>query len=117
MKIELLKNKYTNRLKCSTICTANNICCNSIHWKINNMFGGGKPQWTVLQHNGPLFPLAYIPHNTPVIINNNNVVLPPQAEEYATMYARFIDTPYMQNNNFKKNFIVYYHQKHLQTNL
>ena len=104
MKVELLRNKSTNKLKCSAICTPYNICCNSLHWKINNMFGGGKPQWTVLQHNGPLFPPAYIPHNTPVIINNNNVILPPQAEEYATMYARFIDTPYVQNNNFKKNF-------------
>jgi hypothetical protein len=52
MKVELLRNKSTNRFQCSTICTPNNICSNSIHWKINNMLGGGKPQWTVLQHNG-----------------------------------------------------------------
>ena len=37
-------------------------------------------------------------------INNNEVILPPLAEEYATMFARFIDTEYMQNNTFKKNF-------------
>jgi hypothetical protein len=31
-------------------------------------------------------------HNIPVIINNNMVKLPPLAEEYATMFAKFIDT-------------------------
>jgi hypothetical protein len=24
---------------------------------------GGKPKWTLLHHNGPLFPNIYIPHN------------------------------------------------------
>ena len=82
----------------------NNKCCNSIHWKINVMFGGGKPQWTVLKHNGPLFPPIYKAHGTPVIINGNEIILPESVEEYATMYAKFIDTPYMENNTFKKNF-------------
>jgi len=68
------------------------------------MFGGGKPQWTVLQHNGPLFPPIYKAHGTPVIINNKEIILPESVEEYATMYAKFIDTPYMENNTFKKNF-------------
>ena len=75
------------------------------NWKFNLLYGGGnKPQWTVLQHNGPLFPPSYKPHKIPVIINGNNVILPELAEEYATMFAKFIDTPYMENNNFKKNF-------------
>jgi DNA topoisomerase-1 len=68
------------------------------------MFGGGKPQWSVLQHNGPMFPPEYQPHKIPVIINGNNIILPELAEEYATMFAKFIDTPYMENNTFKKNF-------------
>jgi DNA topoisomerase-1 len=68
------------------------------------MFGGGKPQWTVLQHNGPMFPPEYKPHKIPVIINSKEVILPEQAEEYATMFAKFIDTPYIENNTFKKNF-------------
>jgi DNA topoisomerase-1 len=76
----------------------------SIHWKLNQMIGGGKPQWTVLQHNGPMFPPDYQPHKIPVIIGGKEIVLPSQAEEYATMFARFIDTDYMQNNTFKKNF-------------
>lgn len=91
-------------MKCLFNCNINNKCCNSIHWKMNIMFGGGKPQWTVLQHNGPMFPPAYKPHKVPVIINGKEVILPDQAEEYATMFAKFIDTPYIENNTFKKNF-------------
>ena len=91
--------------KCKPDCKNSVKCCNnSIHWKFNQMFGGGKPQWTVLQHNGPMFPPEYIPHKIPVIIGGKEVILPGQAEEYATMFARFIDTEYMQNNTFKKNF-------------
>jgi len=74
------------------------------NWNLNIMYGGGKPQWTLLQHNGPMFPPAYIPHKVPVIINGNHVILPEQAEEYATMYARFIGTDYDSNNTFRKNF-------------
>jgi DNA topoisomerase-1 len=75
---------------------------------ILDLIGGGvsnnKPQWTVLRHNGPFFPPNYIVHNIPVIINNKEVILPPEAEEYATMYAKYLDTPYMESNIFKKNF-------------
>lgn len=74
-------------------------------WKNKILYGGSnKPQWTVLQHNGPMFPPPYQPHNIPVIINNEKIILPEQSEEYATMYAKFINTPYMENNTFKKNF-------------
>jgi len=70
------------------------------------LLGGGspKPQWTVLKHNGPMFPSLYEPHKTPVIIKDVEVILPPEAEEFATMFARYIDTPYMDSNIFKKNF-------------
>jgi DNA topoisomerase-1 len=90
--------------KCNSNCDKKNICCNSKHWNFNLMFGGGKPQWTVLQHNGPMFPPDYEPHKIPVLINDKEVILSPQAEEYATMFARFIGTDYMNNNTFKKNF-------------
>ena len=95
-----------NIKNCATCikCSDNNKCISSIHWKINNMLGGGKPQWTVLQHNGPMFPPPYVVHKIHVIVNNNNIILPEVAEEYATMYAKFIDTPYITNNTFKKNF-------------
>jgi len=73
---------------------------------ILDLIGGAsdKPQWTVLKHNGPMFPAEYVPHKTPVIINNNEVILPSEAEEYATMFAKYLDTPYMESNIFKKNF-------------
>ena len=95
----------TNSIKkCNLICKPGHECCSSTHWKINFMLGGGKPQWTVLQHNGPLFPPAYEPHKVPVIVNGKEIILPDLAEEYSTMYARFIDTPYIESNTFKKNF-------------
>ena len=90
--------------KCTGFCKPGHECCSSTHWKTNLMLGGGKPQWTVLQHNGPMFPPAYEPHKVPVIINGREVILPELAEEYSTMYARFIDTPYVESNTFKKNF-------------
>ena len=90
--------------KCTKTCKPGHQCCSSIHWKINLMLGGGKPQWTVLQHNGPMFPPAYEPHKVPVIIDGKEVILPELAEEYATMYAKFIDTQYVESSTFKKNF-------------
>ena len=72
-----------------------------------NLIGAGisdKPQWTVLRHNGPMFPPEYEPHKIHVFINGKEVTLPSQAEEYATMYARYLGTNYMESTTFKKNF-------------
>lgn len=92
------------RYICSKKCSIHNNCCNSIHWTFYNQFGGGKPQWTELKHNGPLFPPEYETHKIPIIINNQSIILPSLAEEYATMYAKYLDTPYINNLIFKKNF-------------
>lgn len=73
-------------------------------WKLCLQYGGGQKQWTLLQHNGPMFPEEYKPHKIPVIIKGEEIVLSELAEEYATMYARFIGTEYVQSNVFKKNF-------------
>lgn len=73
-------------------------------WNLNIQYGGGKPQWHFLQHNGPLFPLPYIEHNIPIIYDNKEIKLSGLAEEYATMYAKYINTDYVKNNTFKKNF-------------
>jgi DNA topoisomerase-1 len=78
-----------------------------LNWNFNLLYGGGsnnKHQWISLIHNGPMFPPEYKQHKIPVIINNEKIILPELAEEYATMYAKFIDTDYMNNNTFKKNF-------------
>jgi len=72
-----------------------------------NLIGGGvnnSPKWTVLKHNGPMFPPEYEPHKTPVIINGKEVILPSLAEEYATMFARYLETKYTESSIFKKNF-------------
>ncbi len=71
--------------------------------------GNGVKQWDVLIHNGPMFAPLYEPHNIPVIINGNKYQLSGLAEEYITMYARYIDTEYVKNiriaNKFNKNFL------------
>ena len=92
------------RYICSKTCCLSSKCCNPKHWTFYKQFGGGKPQWSTLIHNGPLFPAPYEPHKIPVIINNESVILSPLAEEYATMFAKYLDTPYMSSNVFKKNF-------------
>ena len=73
------------------------------YWNFNLLYGGGlnnKPQWTSLIHNGPMFPSEYKSHKIPVIINNEKIILPELAEEYAVMYVKFIDTDYINNNTF-----------------
>jgi DNA topoisomerase-1 len=73
--------------------------------KYFQLFGGGdKPQWSVLKHNGPMFPPNYIPHKTEILVKGKKIALHPQAEEYATMFAKYIGTDYMNISNFKKNF-------------
>jgi DNA topoisomerase-1 len=64
---------------------------------------GGKPKWSMLHHNGPLFPQLYKSHEIPVIINNEKYILSDLAEEYATYYAKYLNTNYL-TNRFKKNF-------------
>jgi hypothetical protein len=73
--------------------------------KYFELFGGGdKPQWSVLKHNGPMFPPNYIPHKTEILVKGKRTALHPQAEEYATMFAKYLGTDYMKISNFKKNF-------------
>ena len=68
------------------------------------LVGAGKRKWTVFRHNGPYFPPDYQKHNIPVIVNGKNIILPEQAEEYITLYAKYIDTDYVNNPKFNKNF-------------
>ena len=70
-----------------------------------HLYGGGGKQWSELIHNGPMFPSLYIPHNIPIYIDGKAIKLPPLAEEYITMYARYIDTEYAKNPRFNKNFL------------
>jgi DNA topoisomerase I len=68
------------------------------------LLGAGKPQWTVFRHNGPLFPPEYEPHKIPIKFLGEDVILSPLAEEYATLYSKYIGTEYIERGKFNKNF-------------
>jgi DNA topoisomerase-1 len=68
------------------------------------LIGAGKPQWTVFRHNGPMFPPEYEPHKTTILFKGTETILPPLVEEYATLFAKYIGTDYMERSKFKKNF-------------
>tara|TARA_E500000178_G_C17008273_1_gene749279 strand:- start:484 stop:2106 length:1623 start_codon:yes stop_codon:yes gene_type:complete len=68
------------------------------------LLGAGKPQWTVFRHNGPFFPPEYEPHKTPIVYQGRDIVLPQLAEEYVTLYSKYIGTEYTENPKFNKNF-------------
>lgn len=44
-------------------------------------------QWRSLEHNGVMFPPAYIPHNVPLLYDGKEVALTPTQEEIASAYA------------------------------
>ena len=65
---------------------------------------GGSFKWTTLEHNGVLFPVEYEPHNKPLKFRDKYINLDTKHEECAMMYAKYIDTDYIQNKTFNKNF-------------
>ena len=70
------------------------------------LIGGGN-QWNeVFRHNGPYFPPKYEKHNIPVYINNKKIILPELAEEYITIYCNYLETEYIKNPRFNKNFLL-----------
>lgn len=80
---------------------------------LNNQFtceefnGGAKrgtKKWNSFCHNGLEFPPEYKEHNIPVIYDNEKIHLDIRAEELATLYARYIESDYIKNKTFRKNF-------------
>jgi len=73
---------------------------------IYQQFGGakGEKKWSTFIHNGVSFPALYKPHKIPIQYNGIDVILPPLAEEYATLYAKYIDSEYIKSKTFNKNF-------------
>ena len=81
-------------------------------------FGGDKTskKWSTFTHHGVVFAPLYVPHNIPIKYNGKSIRLPPLAEEYATLYAKYIDSEYAtlyakyidseyaKNKVFSKNF-------------
>lgn len=66
------------------------------------LFGGKK--WYQLIHNGVLIAPEYQVHQQPIIINNQTIKLKPLEEEYLTYYAKYLNTSYIENPKFNKNF-------------
>jgi DNA topoisomerase-1 len=65
---------------------------------------GGSIKWTTLEHNGVLFPAEYEPHNVDLKFKDKKIKLTSEQEEAAMMYAKYIDTEYIENRTFNKNF-------------
>lgn len=76
------------------------------HNEYNLMNGGGsiKKKWTTFIHNGVLFNPPYKKHDVPLIYQDKQIILSAPAEEMATLYAKLIDTEYINNNRFNRNF-------------
>jgi DNA topoisomerase-1 len=51
-----------------------------------------------------MFSPPYIPHKIPILYKGQKIVLKEDAEEYATIFSRYIDTEYYKLDKFKKNF-------------
>lgn len=66
--------------------------------------GGSKPQWTILRHNGPLFPEPYKTRNLQVKYNNQAFSLDPDTEEKLFTFVKYLNTDYIDNPRFKRNF-------------
>lgn len=71
---------------------------------LSAQFGAGQKKWTTLSHNGVVFPPAYVPHRVPILYNGNKIELEKDVEEIATLYAKFIDSEYIKDNTFRRNF-------------
>lgn len=74
---------------------------------VSCQFGGkgkAKKIWTTFIHNGIMFPDPYKPHNVPLLVDGKKVKLPLLAEEYATLYSRYLDSEYAKSKTFHSNF-------------
>lgn len=63
-----------------------------------------KYKWETLVHNGMKFPEEYQQKNVPIIYEGNEILLNKEAEEYAFLYAKYLDTDYTKISTFNKNF-------------
>lgn len=61
-------------------------------------------KWTVLHHNGVLFPPPYVAHGVKMLYDGAPVDLTPAQEEVATMYAGMHGSDYLTKAKFNENF-------------
>ena len=72
-----------------------------------DLLGGSKStenKWTTFKHNGVMFFPPYEPHKIPLLYDGKEIFLKHNSEEYATIYAKYTKTEYLNNKKFKKNF-------------
>jgi DNA topoisomerase-1 len=67
-------------------------------------FGGKRKKWKTLFHNGLIFPPPYVPHKVPLMYKGEKVTISEIAEEFAMIYVKYLDTDYIKNKLFNKNF-------------
>ena len=80
---------------------------NLFNYLLYNQFGGkanNDAKWSTFTHNGVLFPEPYKHQQIPLVYNGEKIILKPDSEEYATIYAKFTETDYVKNKTFNKNF-------------
>jgi len=104
---EIDKNQYDEKAyfksKKSPYTQINNLKKKLLDKLIWFQFGGGV-KWKTFSHNGVWFPPEYVPHSQPLKYKNQMIDLKPDAEEVAMLYARYIETDYVTNKTFNKNF-------------
>lgn len=61
-------------------------------------------KWTTLEHHGVYFPPDYIPHRIKMLYDGHEIELEPEIEEIAGFYAQLLDTEWVENPIFRKNF-------------
>jgi DNA topoisomerase-1 len=61
-------------------------------------------KWNTLSHNGVLFPSEYEHQNYPVLVCDKEYHLSKEAEEVAVMWAQKLETVYVKDKTFQKNF-------------
>ena len=66
--------------------------------------GANKYLWKTLEHNGVLFPPEYEKHDVPIIYDGKEIILDKDAEEAATLFARYYEHENFKNKTFRKNF-------------
>ena len=73
-------------------------------FKIKELIGGKSFKWSTLSHNGVMFPHEYKYKKIPIKYLGQEIILNEKAEEAAFLYAKYIDTEYITNTVFNKNF-------------
>jgi DNA topoisomerase-1 len=65
----------------------------------------GDKRWDTFEHNGILFEKPYKYKKIEIKINNKSLILPEEAEEACLLYAKYIESEYVKNKIFNKNFL------------